>query len=64
MPEPIFMKLGTYIMAPELISRAYFINASHQSVYVSPVIARQRLNKNITAAIELLDTSFCMVRVM
>jgi hypothetical protein len=26
MPEPIFMKLGMYIMAPEPISTAYFIN--------------------------------------
>jgi hypothetical protein len=30
--EPIFMKLGMYIMAPELISTTYFINPSHQSV--------------------------------
>jgi hypothetical protein len=32
MPEPIFMKLGMYIMAPEPISTVYFINPSHQSV--------------------------------
>jgi hypothetical protein len=32
MPEPIFMKLGMYITAPEPISTAYFINPSHQSV--------------------------------
>jgi hypothetical protein len=25
-PEPIFMKLGMYIMAPEIIPKAYFIN--------------------------------------
>jgi hypothetical protein len=28
MPEPVFMKLGTYIMAPEPISTAYFVNPS------------------------------------
>jgi hypothetical protein len=28
--EPIFMKLGMYIMAPESISAAYFITRSHQ----------------------------------
>jgi hypothetical protein len=32
MPEPIFIKLGLYIMAPEPMSTAYFINPSHQSV--------------------------------
>jgi hypothetical protein len=41
MPEPIIMKLGTYIMAPEPISMAYFINPAHQ-----PLIARQQLGKN------------------
>jgi hypothetical protein len=66
MPEPIFMKLGMYIMGPEPISSAYFINSSHQSVY-PPVIARKRLGKNVTAAMnthtktkELLDVSFSM----
>jgi hypothetical protein len=34
MAEPIFMKLGTYIMAAEPISTVYFINPSHQSVSV------------------------------
>jgi hypothetical protein len=29
MPESIFMKLGMYIVAPELTSRAYFINPPH-----------------------------------
>jgi hypothetical protein len=40
MPEPVFMKLGMYIMAPEPISTAYFINPSHQSVclYVYPLL--------------------------
>jgi hypothetical protein len=32
MPEAIFMKLCMYIMSPEPISTAYFINPSHQSV--------------------------------
>jgi hypothetical protein len=54
MPEPVFRKLGKYIMAPEPISTAYFINPSHQSVclYVfHPIAARQRLSKNVTSAI-------------
>jgi hypothetical protein len=53
MPEPMFIKLGIYILAPEPISTAYFINPSHHSVslYVYPLIfARQRLGKNVTAA--------------
>jgi hypothetical protein len=68
MPESVFMKLGMYIMAPEPISMAYFINPSHQSVclYVyPPIIARERLGKNVTAAMnthatieELLEVSF------
>jgi hypothetical protein len=33
-PEPIFMKLGIYIMAPEPVSAAHFINPSSQSVSV------------------------------
>jgi hypothetical protein len=39
MPEPIFMKLGMYIVAPEPITTAYSINPSHQSVclYVYPL---------------------------
>jgi hypothetical protein len=46
MLEPIFMKPSTYIMPPEPISTAYFINPSHQSVclYVCPpTVATQRL---------------------
>jgi hypothetical protein len=34
MAEPIFMKLSTYITAPEPISTACFINSSCQSVCV------------------------------
>jgi hypothetical protein len=68
MPEPIFMKLGVYIMAPEPISMAYFINPSHQFVYVyPPITARQQLGKNVTVATytyrvieELLDALFSM----
>jgi hypothetical protein len=48
MPEPIFMKLGMYIKAPEPISTAYFINPSHQSVplYVyPPIVTRQRFGE-------------------
>jgi hypothetical protein len=66
MPEPIFMKLGMYIIAPEPISAAYFINPSYQSAflyeYILPIVARQRLSKNVIAAMnahatveELLD---------
>jgi hypothetical protein len=29
MPEPVFMKLRMYVMAPEPISTAYFITHSH-----------------------------------
>jgi hypothetical protein len=53
MPETIFMKLGMYIMAPEPISGAYFINPYHQSVCqicISPIVARQRLGKHVPAA--------------
>jgi hypothetical protein len=41
-----------YIMAPESILAAYFLNPSHQSVSicVPPIVARQQLGKNITAA--------------
>jgi hypothetical protein len=42
-----------YIMAPEPISTAHFINPSHQSVclYVYPPnVARQGLGKNVTVA--------------
>jgi hypothetical protein len=73
-PEPVFMKLGMYIMTPEPISVAY----SHWSLSVYPrivarqrlgknflIVDRQRLSKNVTAATnthatieELLDTSF------
>jgi hypothetical protein len=40
MSEPILMKLGMYIRAPERISTAHFVNPSHQSVclYVYPLL--------------------------
>jgi hypothetical protein len=66
MPEPIRMKLGMYIMAPDPISTAYFINPSHKSVClyvyslsllgkgwvkcIPPFIARQRLGRHVPAA--------------
>jgi hypothetical protein len=47
------------------ISTVYFINRSHQSVCLYVYVARQRLDKNITAATnthattdEFLDASF------
>jgi hypothetical protein len=56
MPESVFMKLGMYIMAPSSIPP---INKC-----IPPIVARQRLGKNVTAptnthaTIELLDASF------
>jgi hypothetical protein len=54
-------------MAPESISTAHFINASHQSVSLYVYVARQWLGKIVTVAKnthatteELLDTSFSM----
>jgi hypothetical protein len=68
MPEPVFVKLGMYILAPEPILMAYFINFFHHSVclYVyPPIVDKQSLGKNITAVTithatteELLDASF------
>jgi hypothetical protein len=38
MPEPVFMKIGTYIMAPQPISTTYFIKPSRQFVcHVHPL---------------------------
>jgi hypothetical protein len=60
MAEPIFMKLGMYIMAPEPISVAYFMNPISPCV-CPPIIAKQQLSKDVTAAMnthtteELLD---------
>jgi hypothetical protein len=63
------MKLGMHIMELGPISTAYYINPTHQSVrlYVYPIVPRQGLGENITAATnthatieELLDASFSM----
>jgi hypothetical protein len=65
------LKHGLYIMVPEPISTAYFINLSLQSVFVRmripPITARQRLGTNVTAVPnthvtikESLDASFSM----
>jgi hypothetical protein len=60
MPEPIVKIFSMYIIAPEPISTAHFINPSHQSVCLymhPPNVVRQR--QKIHAAIEeLLDASF------
>jgi hypothetical protein len=53
MPEPIFMKLGMYIMASEPISTECFINPSHHSVClcVFPcIVASQRLGWHVPVA--------------
>jgi hypothetical protein len=65
------MKPGMYIMAPEPLSKTYFINPYHQSLclYVYPlIVARQRLGRNVIAATntqvtteELLDVPFSML---
>jgi hypothetical protein len=52
MSEPIFMKLNVYIMAHEPSSTAYkksFLSVCI-SKFVPPIVARQWLGKNITAA--------------
>jgi hypothetical protein len=49
MPEPIFMKLGIYIMAPESILTAQFEDIPFISLclYVyPPIVARQRFGRN------------------
>jgi hypothetical protein len=63
-PEPRFIKLGTYITAPEPISTAQLKNPSVKN---PPIVARQRLGRNVTAVTnihatteELLDASFLM----
>jgi hypothetical protein len=48
MSEPVFIKHSMYIMAPDPLSTAYFINPSHHSVclYVYPsYLCKQRLAK-------------------
>jgi hypothetical protein len=61
MPEPVFKKLGIYIMASEPISMAYFhqcvclyvcplIVARQRLTKISSLVAKERLGKNINAA--------------
>jgi hypothetical protein len=67
--EPVFIKLGMCITAPDPVSAASFINPSHQSVCLyayPPNVAGQRLCQNVTTATnthatieELLDASLC-----
>jgi hypothetical protein len=64
MPE--IVKLGMYVMAPEPISTAYFLNPFHQSVSLYVHFTVQRFSKKkVTAEIityativQLLDESF------
>jgi hypothetical protein len=47
------MKFGMYIMTSEPVSTAYFMNLSHESVFLyayPPVIARQRHGKHVPVA--------------
>jgi hypothetical protein len=57
--EPIFMKLGMNIMAPEPISMAYFIDPFHQSgclyMYIN-IIAKQQLSNNFTVVMSTYET--------
>jgi hypothetical protein len=70
MLEPIFMKIGMYIMAPEPIWTAYFANASHQSVCMCMLLGNgsgnlYRCNEYTSKIEELLDTFvFSAVRVL
>jgi hypothetical protein len=68
MSEAVFMKLGTYVTAPEPISTVYFLNVSHQPVCLylyRHIIDRQRFAKNVTvpkntyATIEALCVASC-----
>jgi hypothetical protein len=77
MPQPISMKLGIYIMAPQSISAAYlFLPSACVSVYVSlisllgrvkympPSIARQWLAKHFPAASNILNNRRMIGRVI
>jgi hypothetical protein len=66
MPEPVFMKLGMCIMAPEPMSMVYFIiNPNTPCLYADlPIVARQvTAAANAHSTIEkLFDASFfCIV---
>jgi hypothetical protein len=75
MAEPILMKFGMCIVALEPIPIAYFINLPSVCVSICvfpPVIARQWLGKNVTAAINkhhnkrriVGSVVFCVVNVI
>jgi hypothetical protein len=79
MPEPIIMKLGIYVTAPDSILTEHFINLSYQSVClyvyllsllskgsvkcIPPFIARQRLNKHVPASMNTLNNRRIVGRV-
>jgi hypothetical protein len=67
MPEPVFIKLGTYIMASWPNSTAYLINPFHKPlclyVYHSTV-ARQWLGKNVTAVTNTRSNGTTVERVV
>jgi hypothetical protein len=65
MAEPVFMKLGMYIMTPEPISASYFISPFHQSVCLcvcrflrNGSVKYYRGNKYTCNKEELLEASF------
>jgi hypothetical protein len=65
MPKPVLIKLGMYIMAPEPISKAYYINPSHHLVFLHeypPIVARQRLGKNVIACVFVAAVTFLQNR--
>jgi hypothetical protein len=66
MSEPIFMELGAYIMTPEPIPTAYFINSSHQFVCpcVYPNVVRQLLGKTRYRGNEFTRNNTVVGRVM
>jgi hypothetical protein len=59
-PEPLFMKLGVYIMAPKPVSTTYGINPYHQSacLYEHCCSVHTFPWQRIHATIVLLDASF------
>jgi hypothetical protein len=67
MPEQIFIKFGMYIMAPEPISTAYFVNPSHHSIciYMYHIfVPRQRLVKKVTVAKNIHTSLSVAVRIV
>jgi hypothetical protein len=73
MAEAVLMKLDMYIMATEVISTAYFINPSHQYLWLHVyllIVARQRFGRNVITAMnthatieEMFKVSFSMLSV-